>query len=120
MEAGFLKSLFEVQKMGAEVAALVQSLLGKGAAAGAVGLPGFSALAQETQGLKQQALEVSAEHLDQRQAVAAALEDLQDCERRLAGGAGCCGHAAAASATAAGWLCPGIQCPELLCAYCMS
>jgi hypothetical protein len=88
MEAGFLKSLFEVQKMGAEVAALVQSLLGKGAAAGAVGLPGFTGLAQETQGLKQQALEVSAEHLEQRQAVAAALEDLQDSERRLAGGAG--------------------------------
>jgi hypothetical protein len=87
MEAGFLKSLFEVQKMGVEISALVAALMGKGAAPGHVGLPGFTGLAQETQALKQQALEVSAEHLEQRQAVAAALEDLQDCERRLAGGA---------------------------------
>jgi hypothetical protein len=92
MEAGFLKSLFEVQKMGAEVGALVGALMGPGAAGGAVGLPGFQALQHETLALRQRALDASAEHLEQRQAVAAALEDLQECERRLAGGCGCgCG-----------------------------
>jgi hypothetical protein len=101
MEAGFLKSLFEVRKMGAELGALVGALMGPGAAPGAVGRPGFQALQQEAAALRQRALDAAAQHLEQRAAVAGAVEDLRECERRVAGGRRAHAHARPAAAGAA-------------------